>query len=152
MTPRRVHDLARRTLGREPTSDELRDWLSTLTCPPQTSCPPVDCVHDDEGDEALRLHRAGSAFPPTLADVRRHTIGLANARVEAARLRQNELDAAQAVPPTPAYLAAKAEWDRQQELRRQQLEGPPETEQERAARRERARAAADAELAVGIPS
>ncbi len=152
MTPHRLLALVQLALARTPTDLDVQIWAEALACPPHLGCPPTDCVHDTEAEQALRLHLRSSRFTPTPAEVRELAVALANRRVEDAQRAERDAGVENAVPPTAEYLAAKAEWDRQQELRRQQLDGAIESDEERAVRRERARAAADAELMSGSPS
>jgi hypothetical protein len=140
MTPARLVTLVTRALGRKPQSLELDVWRDALSCPPASQCPPADCVHDQEADTALRTHIAQSTYPATPADVRRIAISLANQRVEAQLRAEREADIAGAVPPTPEYLAAAAEFRQRVAERTRELEGhePPLS-------REQIRARIDAE-------
>lgn len=150
MTPDRLYALTRRALGRDPRLEELEDWGDTLTCPPGPPCS-NDCVHDDEADEALRQHRRGSSYPPTPADVRRLRIGLAKARVERAEQAARDAEQAHAVPMPDYVRQAMAAFDTARRNRDTELQVDDDTAA-RLARLEQARAAADAELALGSPS
>lgn len=129
MTPIRLTALVAKALGRHPTRLELDVWGEALTCRGTIPCPPQDCPHDDEADQALRQHVATSTFPPAPADVRRIAVGLANLRVEAREQAEREAALEQAVPPTAEYLAAKAEWERRQAERQAQLQAALEPSQ-----------------------
>lgn len=69
MTPERLVPLVARALARPGSQHELLDWSDVLRH-----------TTDDDGDQALQLHRSTSPHPPTPADVRRLAIGLANDR------------------------------------------------------------------------
>lgn len=122
MTPIRLTALVAKALGRNPNRLELDVWGEALTCRGTIPCPAQDCPHDDEADQALRQHLATSTYPPTPADVRRIAVGLANLRVEERERQEREAALDRAVPPTPEYLAAKAEWERRQAERQAQLD------------------------------
>ena len=148
MTPVRLTALVARALHRQPTRLELDVWGEALACRGQIPCPPADCPHDDEADQALRQHVATSTYPPTPADVRRIAIGLANTRVEAEQLAEREAAREHAVPPTEEYLAARAEWARQQAKRAAQLEDARTSHREEEDRRRQALAELDAARAA----
>ncbi|MCW2545408.1 MAG: hypothetical protein JWM40_2960 [Frankiales bacterium] len=143
MTPARLVALVRRATGRVATAVEIDTWGAALACRGRTPCPPVDCVHDDEADIALRQHQAQSTYPATPADVRRLAVSLANLRVEAEL--QTEWDQARGarVDPTPEYLAARRDLEQRQAERQAELDSRPHDQ----AATEAARARALAELA-----
>lgn len=146
MTPKRLVTLVAHALHRAPTQIDLVVWGDALACRGTQPCPPTDCVHDDEADQALKQHIAASTYPATPADVRRIATGLANLRIERAQQAEREAAAAHAVPPTPEYQAAAELLRRRQAEQARELEGQTD-EQTRAAHLAAARAAADAELA-----
>jgi len=127
MTPWRLAALVKTATGRRPSDSDLIVWGDALACRGRLECPAADCVHDDEGDQALKQHFASSTYPPTPADVRRIAIGLANLRVEQTERLEREQANAERVPPTAAYLAARAEFERRQAERARDLDQATDT-------------------------